>query len=71
MNRILASALYQYSMGVGVECRVRFTNIYPLTFQLIIDLRKEARYLENEIDVKLVSYSKAGANATFSVISEV
>jgi len=30
------------------------------------DLRKEARYLENEIDAKLVSYSKMGANATFT-----
>jgi hypothetical protein len=35
------------------------------------DLRKEARYLENEIDTKLVSYSKVGANASFAVISEV
>jgi len=34
------------------------------------DLRKEARYLENEIDTKLVSYSKVGAATTFSIISE-
>jgi len=30
------------------------------------DLRKEARYLESEIDSKLVSYSKMGANTTYA-----
>jgi len=37
------------------------------------DLRKEARYLENEIDSKLVNYSKMGANASasFGVTNEV
>jgi len=34
------------------------------------DLRKEARYLENEIDTKLVSFSKIGANVTFSAPSD-
>ena len=34
------------------------------------DLRKEALYLENEIDTKLVSYSKVGANATFTFGTE-
>jgi Golgi SNAP receptor complex protein 1 len=35
------------------------------------DLRKDARYLENEIDSKLVSYSKVGANAAFAPSSEI
>jgi len=34
------------------------------------DLRKDARYLENEIDTKLVSYSKVGANAAYTAASE-
>lgn len=33
-----------------------------------IDLRKLARYLENEIDSKLVSYSKMGATTTFAPV---
>jgi len=34
------------------------------------DLRREARFLENEIDAKLVSFSKIGANTPFTVASE-
>lgn len=35
-----------------------------------IDLRREARFLENEIDAKLVSFSKIGANTPISVASD-
>ncbi|ODN01758.1 Golgi SNAP receptor complex member 1 [Orchesella cincta] len=34
------------------------------------DLRREARFLENEIDTKLVSYSKIGANSTLSAAAD-
>lgn len=35
--------------------------------EYLTDLRREARFLENEIDAKLVSFSKIGANAQFNV----
>lgn len=37
-------------------CKVLFYN-----FSSLIDLRKQARQLENEIDLKLVAFSKLGA----------
>jgi hypothetical protein len=36
------------------------------SYEFELNLRRQARYLENEIDSKLVSYSKMGANATFA-----
>ena len=34
-----------------------------MTFLVNIDLRKQARQLENEIDAKLVSFSKLGSGS--------
>jgi hypothetical protein len=43
-----------------------FNNISAILWQSLIfafsDLRKQARQLENEIDLKLVSFSKLGTN---------
>lgn len=43
---------------------VRFSNI--LRF---LDLRRQARHLENEIDAKLVAFSKLGISKTSSHVS--
>ena len=36
--------------------------IFVVIFYLFAELRKKARQLENEIDLKLVSFSKLGTN---------
>ena len=38
------------------------TNFYLVIFFVFVELRKQACQLENEIDLKLVSFSKLGTN---------
>ena len=48
--------------GLLAECRFILPELI-IRCTIFSDLRKQARKLENEIDVKLVAFSKMGTNS--------
>lgn len=57
-------------MVVSIENSEFFTITYVCnTFIFVSDLRKQARHLENDIDVKLVAFSKLGVTYGSSNLS--
>lgn len=44
-------------------------SVFLLTSYLILDLRRQARHLENEIDAKLVAFSKLGVNSGSKLVN--